>query len=151
MEQVEPAANDLVAWLNVQIDTDERLAREALHPDAVNPGQWTTEHHNSKTHTEPNRCHIAEDKGGNYWSVAHEVFIPNAEHMANWDPARALAEVESKRLILSLWRSPGAPQDAESSDDFALMEAAADTAEAAIRSLAVAFRHRDGWREEWAA
>lgn len=92
--------DDLIAFLRARLDEDEQAAQEALHADAVSPGVWTTEHHNSSTHSEPNRCHIAEDRSGNYWSVAHEVYIPNAEHMACWDPARVLAEVEAKRQIL---------------------------------------------------
>lgn len=148
-------SGDLVTWLQAQFDTDERLAGDALHPDAVNPGQWTTEHHNSKTHAEPNRCHIAEDKGGNYWSVAHEVFIPNAEHMANWDPARALAEVESKRLILRRWeglRAEAAHWEAvRDADCLTAARSAEQAVGTLVRALAVAYRHRDGWRQEWAA
>lgn len=65
-------------------------ATDAYHPDAkYEPGVWMTEHHNSQYHSEPERCHIAEDRRGVYWSVAHEVYIPIAEHMAGLDPATA--------------------------------------------------------------
>jgi len=94
--------SDLVVAIRAAIDEDERIARDALHADAVDPGVWMTEHHNSETHNEPNRCHIAEDRGGHYWSVAHEVFIPNAEHMARHDPARVLHQVAAHREILEL-------------------------------------------------
>jgi hypothetical protein len=92
--------DDLIAWALKQLDDDELLARNALHADAVRPGEWVTEHHHSRYHDEPNRCHIAEDRSGHYWSVAHEVFIPNAEHIARWDPARVLALTAALRGIL---------------------------------------------------
>ncbi len=90
----------LVDFLLARIAEDEAIARCALHLDAVRPCVWQTEHHNSQYHAEPNRCHIAEDSSGHYWSVAHEVFIPNAEHMARHDPARVLLECEAKRRIV---------------------------------------------------
>jgi hypothetical protein len=138
------AVDDLIAFVRAQLDArmaqldeDERVALAALHLDAVKPGAWITEHHNSATHAEPNRCHIAEDKGGHYWSVAHEVFIPNAEHIARWDPARALeevrigrAEVEVKRRILDAvdgrWAGPEV-----------------------VRLLAQPYAGRPGWCEDW--
>jgi len=65
-------------------------AEDAQHPDAKEPGRWMTEHHNSQYHSEPDVCHIAEDRKGHYWTVASEVYIPNAEHMAGLDPFTAL-------------------------------------------------------------
>lgn len=65
-------------------------AEAAYHPDAkYEPGVWLTEHHNSQYNSEPEACHIAEDRRGVYWSVAHSVHIPIAEHMAGLDPATA--------------------------------------------------------------
>jgi hypothetical protein len=65
-------------------------AAEAYHPDAkYEPGRWMTEHHNSQYGNQPDLCHIAEDRKGVYWSVAHKVYIPIAEHMAGLDPFTA--------------------------------------------------------------
>lgn len=65
-------------------------ATDAYHADAkYEPGRWITEHHNSRYHSEPERCHIAEDRRGVYWTVASEVYIPIAEHMAGMDPLTA--------------------------------------------------------------
>jgi hypothetical protein len=101
---------ELSEFLLARIGEDEAVAREALHPDAVSPGAWVTEHHNSEYHSEPNRAHIAEDRSGHYWSVAHEVFIPIAVHIARHAPARVLAECEAKRRIVDLHRAvPVAP------------------------------------------
>jgi hypothetical protein len=127
---------DLPTWLRAQLDEDERVAREALHPDAVNPGSWTTEHHNSETHSEPNRCHIAEDRAGRYWSVAHEVFIPNAEHMARHDPARVLVEVDAKRKII------------DECEVIANLSPDSDTelAKWVLRALALPYADRQEWK-----
>jgi hypothetical protein len=65
-------------------------AEDAQHADANQPGVWMTEHHNSQYHTEPDRAHIAEDRQGLYWTVASEVYIPIAEHMAGMDPRTAI-------------------------------------------------------------
>lgn len=86
-----------------EIERREMLARDALHPDAVRPGEWTTEHHNSEYHSEAGRCHIAEDRSGVYWTVAHEVYIPNAEHMAAADPSWTLHVLASHRAVLRDW------------------------------------------------
>lgn len=90
----------LARFLLERFAEDEAIANDALHPDAVEPGVWITEHHDSEYHDLPNRAHIAEDRHGRYWSVAHEVFIPIAEHMARHDPARVLVECGAKRAIV---------------------------------------------------
>lgn len=135
------AVDERVAFVRRCLDDDERVAREALHADAVQPGVWITEHHNSETHSEPNRCHIAEDRSGHYWSVAHEVFIPNAEHIARWDPARVLDEVEAKRRILD-------DLDGEYLESPSIVDGLSVRV---LLSLAQPFAGREGWREEWSA
>lgn len=93
-----------VERIEAALDEAEKLAHDALHPDAVKPGSWSTENHNSRYHSEPNTCHIAEDRRGNYWTVASEVFIPNAEHIALWDPAMALRQIQHARDVLARHR-----------------------------------------------
>jgi hypothetical protein len=128
--------DELSTFLRACLDDDERVAREALHEDAVRPGEWMTEHHGMDPEA-PMTCHIAEDRAGHYWSVAHKVYIPNAEHIARWDPARVLAEVEAKRRILDL-AAELQEREGRYADDF-------------IRALAQPYAGRPGWREEWAA
>lgn len=140
--------DDLVTWLRAQMIDDERVAREALHSDAVRPGEWVTEHHNSEYHDEPNRCHIAEDSSGHYWTVASEVFIPVAEHMARWDPARALAEIDAKRRILELHGNvDGGEECYTCSDKTGYMAEAVPCS--TVRLLAVPYAERAGYRDEW--
>lgn len=130
--------DDLIGFLQARYAEEERLARDALHPDAVNPGRWTTEHHNSEHHSEPNRCHIAEDKSGNYWTVASEVFIPNAEHMAYHDPERVLADLESKRSLLDFLDAAEAPEGE-----------GRYVAERALLLLALPYAKHPDFRAEW--
>ena len=97
----------LTDFLLARIDEDEAVALNALHPDAKGiPGEWVTEHYGSQYHDEPDRCHIAEDRAGHYWTVAHEVSIPNAEHMARHDPARVLRECQAKRQLIERVGNP---------------------------------------------
>jgi hypothetical protein len=91
--------SEIVAFIKDRLDDDEFVARQALHPDAKEPGVWMAEPHDSDDN-DPDRCHIAEDRKGHYWSVAHEVFIPNAEHIARHDPARVLSEIAAKRGVV---------------------------------------------------
>lgn len=145
--------DELVAFVRAALDEDERVAREALHEDAVRPGEWMTEHHGMGT--EPSTCHIAEDRSGHYWSVAHEVFIPNAEHIARWDPARVLAEVKAKRRILDLHTESDFPYDPDGAGlgDYSWTARCSGCYEDApcltVRLLVQPYDGREGWRAEW--
>lgn len=137
--------DDLITFLRACLDDDERVAREALHDDAVRPGQWTTEHHGMGR--EPNTCHIAEDRSGHYWSVAHDVFIPNAAHIARWDPARVLADIDAKRRIID-------EHSLESNGACRVCTLGWSARPAAypcptVRLLALPYADREGYREEW--
>jgi hypothetical protein len=93
----------LVEFLQARFDERELLAQRALHSDAVEPGQWVIEPYNSEDDVlPPERCHIAEDRHGHYWTVASDVYIPNADHMAANDPAYVLADIAAKRRIIEL-------------------------------------------------
>ena len=95
---------ELVVLLKARLAEDFDVARNAMHEDAsVSPGEWITEHHNSEFNEQPDRCHIAEDRKGVYWTVASEVYIPNAEHMVRHDPARVFREIAAKRVMIADW------------------------------------------------
>ncbi len=104
---------NIMEFLLARLDDDEAIARNALHSDATEPGVWMSEHHDSEFNLEPNHCHIAEDRAGHYWTVASEVFIPIAEHMARHDPARVLRDVAAKRAVIAaLMEIPEVGKDA---------------------------------------
>ncbi|WP_326565092.1 DUF6221 family protein [Amycolatopsis rhabdoformis] len=74
--------DDLIAFLRARLDEDERIAKTA------DPGPWHADGGGiHKGHTTDEVVDYAGD---------------NAEHIARHDPARVLAEVAAKRLIIEL-------------------------------------------------
>lgn len=129
----------LTDFLLARIAEDEAMARDALHADAVTPGSWMTEHHNSEYHAEPDCCHIAEDRHGHYWTVASEVYIPIAEHIARHDPARVLAECGAKRDIIEM------ACNIDDSDD----EYAVSLRDGVLATLALPYVDHPDYDEAW--
>jgi hypothetical protein len=145
--------DDLITFLRQQLDEDERVAR------AADPGPWAVIPCESETaaigHTSgphPMPCVVHRDEYGDGIKVA------DAEHIARWDPARVLAEVEVKRCILDEILRYEAKIDSEwGCCHSAEAIAAGQCPETkpsdipAIRLLAQPYAGRDGWREEWRA
>src|SRR5512139_1516237 len=88
--------DDLIGWLRSQLDRDEELARAAM------PGPWEHDGTDDEVYSAHNGEH--GDQFGNVVAYARggERESPNAWHIANWNPARALREVEAKRRLLGL-------------------------------------------------
>jgi hypothetical protein len=154
--------SDLVAFVRVCLDEDERVAR------AAKPGPWS----HLSPYDEDDGDGDAE--GGVYDSHGNIFVYPegsvtrfDARHIARHDPARVLAEVAAKRAILELhdgehqcrelvtgvyphdwpsaapWGSAGEAWRHASSEHF---EGPCPT----LRLLAQPYAGREGWREEWA-
>lgn len=69
-----------------------------------------------------------------------------ARHIACWDPARVLADIDAKRRILDLWTS------SDTTAEFPNFDGGHATAlEDVLRLLALPYARRDGYREEWTA
>jgi hypothetical protein len=90
---------DLVEWLKAQLDDDERVAREAT------PGPWHLAHEGQDLRLESSvqGAAVAE------WTYVVRPWVPadwddcdtrDPAHIARWDPARVLREVEAKRQIV---------------------------------------------------
>ncbi len=73
--------DDLVAFLAARLDEDEQAAQSAVDELANWGGPWLA---------------IADDIAKRAHFDADEI----GEHIARWDPARVLAEVEAKRRII---------------------------------------------------
>lgn len=109
---------DLVEFLRDRLAEDEQAARAATHPREADIAAYRA---SLPLDMEPLNEETAanwwggtnEDGRGNYWCGvwAGDGLVPilrmddeydrgTAEHIARWDPARVLAEVEAKRAIL---------------------------------------------------
>ncbi len=126
----------LVTWLRQQLDDDERIARAAgaeLAPagDGLRWNGW-----DDGIRTVSNIVFAVAPYSG-YLGEPRE-------HIARWDPARVLAEVEAKRRILDEYTS------AEAAAHFPNWEGGnAEGLEIAVRLLAHPFADRPGFRDEW--
>lgn len=126
--------SDLLAWLRVQLDEDERTAK------AATPGPWTVD---SETYAET--IYGREDEAvvaGGRWGDEASVFneTEDAIHIARQNPARTLVEVESKRRILD-GIADADPHSAYITSTF--------TAWDVLRLLALPYADRNGYRDEW--
>jgi hypothetical protein len=87
--------DDLVAFLRDRYAEEERIAK------AATGGPWSVD---SESYAEsidgPNGVTVV---GGGRWGGEASVFASteDALHIAAWDPARVLAEVEAKRAIVA--------------------------------------------------
>lgn len=82
---------DLLEFLRARLDEDEQTARRA-GASRVAPGRKRHWHADG---------HVIRDPDGHLVTGRQGTEV-HAEHIARWDPARALAEVEAKRVILEL-------------------------------------------------
>ncbi len=143
--------DDLVTWLRAQIDEDERVAR---HAGDVRP-VWVYDREKFRVLTADGQKALVTVDGTplpDQWIVAAgtpaQPFLDvNGAHLARFDPARVLREVEAKRLIVSEW---------EKADEAAAMDASEVSARVAkfafglsLGALAGAYADRPGYREEW--
>ena len=75
-----------------------------------------------------------------------------AGHIARWDPARVLAEIQAKLRILDRyadahWHAPAIPGAA--SPDLQVEETGACRTCITVRLLAQPYAGQPGWRDEW--
>lgn len=142
--------DELVIWLRAALDEDERMAR------AVTQGAWKLWGMDV----------MADPNGTSNYNTA--VFVArthhhagllthNAQHIATWDPARALAEVDAKRRILDYCETMFRNDRIANSHSNLLFDSMRDklkllTIQAAktLRLLALPYADRPGYREEWA-
>jgi hypothetical protein len=124
--------SELTEFLLARIAEDEELARGA-HYDGQ---RWYSEEEFVGRY--PDCC----DCGCEVMMGANRKI--EAAHVANWDPARVLAECAAKRAIVALHR----PDDLESSDRgmYFYAEGAGD----AVKALAAVYKDHPDYQSEWA-
>lgn len=111
-------------WLRSQLDEDEQVALGIGGP------HWEREGLSSVVEAVSKRL------------VVHGDGMPEpsqAVHIARWDPARVLAEVEAKRGLIT---------EVVQLDQSADVDAG-PTAAAIARLLAQPYAGREGWRDDW--
>ena len=147
--------NELVDWLRAQIDEDERLAREAAG-HANGSEVWDLVSFVGGD-LDPGK-HFSLSIGGRALNASSgdapdddtPVVAAELRHMANFDPARVLAEVESRRRILDLYEAMRAGVDAA---DGTLLAGAAKVRLGAygnvLKCLALPYQSHPLYRESW--
>jgi hypothetical protein len=117
--------DDLIVWLHVQLDDDERVAREA------------------------DGFYDDRDLSAELVEEGFDQCV--GDLAARWDPARVLADIAAKRRILGLYE---AALSAHRAGSLSLRnrtqdEAAVDVLGEAVLALAQPYSGRPGWRQEW--
>jgi hypothetical protein len=139
--------DELVAFVRRCLDEDERMAQAAAEL-AETADWWASAEGKVNDANAPGYRNLL---GGEHaWSL-DEI----GEHIARWDPARVLAEVEAKRRILDA----GAPRrEREETGEylhFGNWSSCSDDCAGTVwweilKLLAQPYAGQDGWQEEWA-
>lgn len=141
---------ELVDWLRAQLDEDERIAR------AATPGPWSV---NDESYAEwVIAANGTEVVAGGRWGGEASVFesTEDALHIAAHDPARVLRETDAKRLLMKqifMYEAKidgewGCCHDADAIEAGMCDETSPNGIEA-LRLLALPYKDRPGYREEW--
>ncbi|MFD5617047.1 DUF6221 family protein [Streptomyces yangpuensis] len=115
-------APDVAAFLRARLQDDWNYARDAT----INSGHWTAE-----------RTVVVLDMGA---EIA-DVFLGPADHIARFDPARVMTEVDAKRAIADAY-------DRSRRND-GVAAASHEGLHTAVLLLASVYADRAGYREEW--
>ncbi len=118
----------LVTWLGAQLDDDERVAC-AAHANRWKAGAGQ---HDDEVVIFPDHAPSG---------VAVAFGDRNAQHIARWDPARVLAEVDAKRRILDEAAAYSPELEHGDNGEWAFNRV--------VRLLALPYAGRPGYRDEW--
>jgi hypothetical protein len=151
----------LVAWLRAQYDEDERIATAACGAVPKPSGDtWrrTRSYGSAMVRDEDNEV-VVYDEG--------RPTEEQAEHIARWDPARVLREIEAKRLridyLVGLKHDMG-PESFATYDSCRILAKPGEFGDIEVgycscgldairdrlyRIEALPYAHRPGYREEW--
>ncbi|GED89337.1 DUF6221 family protein [Streptomyces sp. 6-11-2] len=123
--------DDLAEWLRVQLDEDERIAR-ATHPVFL---AWEYDH-----------CVREIRDLGNGNEIASVILPRYGEHMAEWDPERALREIDAKRQLLAIHRRYVDEPDQACLGCAGGIEWVSCPV---VRTVAAVYADRPGYKESW--
>lgn len=137
--------DDLVRWLGVQLDEDERIAR------AADPGPWKSEslgRHDQAAIKPAALTSLIQFDGSRA--------AANGMHVSRHDPARVLREIDATRRIVEIHRVVGF-EDEDMTDLGSGCSECGYSAEygdrggwcETLRLLAAPYADRPGFRKEW--
>ncbi|MFF4848810.1 DUF6221 family protein [Streptomyces sp. NPDC001194] len=133
----------LIHFIQERLDEDERSARAATPGPWVSDEPWLADWVKSGILGHVADCSI----GAGYRAQS----IPDAAHIARYDPARALAEIDTKRRIVQLYTT--ARGWADRAEDIQVSGNNSQVASVAyldvLRLLALPYADHPEFREEW--
>lgn len=121
---------DLAEWLLAQYDVDEKLARNCWGDDQA--GWWHC----------TGDVVVADDDGA---EVCETVMSDEAVHIARWDPAAVVADLNMKRRIIKAWQQAESAADSGEPREWGFAEGL----ERAVQLLALPYAKREGYQESW--
>ncbi|MEV6803151.1 DUF6221 family protein [Streptomyces sp. NPDC051132] len=144
-----PDMDEVVRWLGEQLDADERIARAACWDDQSDV--WTARPPQGR-YAQYERYTVVDYLDDGVVVVTPENADADGvgQHVAEWDPRRALREIDAKRQLLDLH----APGEMEHVDGDVCMTCDLREPEPfypckTLRLLALPYADRPGYREEW--
>lgn len=138
--------DDLAQWLSAQLDEDERVARVASH--VLRDGaHWSLDEWHGR---EQPHSLIAQGTAEQPVALGHFTADPvpteQALHIAAWDPARVLREIDAKRQLLARYEELRAASKREG----LIGDVTEEYQDFLLRLLALPYADKPGYREEWA-
>jgi hypothetical protein len=137
----------LVSWLRAQLDEDEQIARAACWDDQSDV--WTAR---------PPQAHYERYTVVDYLDDGVVAVTPEnadadgvGQHIAEWDPARVLREIDAKRqLVCAYEEAVSAFNDSGPAlTSYDRLTGSVSSLRRAIELLALPYADRPGYREEW--
>lgn len=118
----------LIEWLRAQLDDDERLAL------AASPSPWCVDPNDNEQVLAIDGVEVAA------FALSSNQVRNTAIHIAEFDPARVLAEVKAKRAIVDDCATYVQNDEVAVTDGLALRM---------LCRLAEPYAGREGWQNEW--
>lgn len=140
---------ELVTWVRVQLDEDERVAR------AAKPGPWRYE-------PDPCEDEVYSVHDGEHGDLVGDIVcyvrglkhqVANGVHIARFNPARTLDEIRIKREALGdcVRYASRTPEPPDASGETPWTSPVANFAYRTLCRLAAPYADRPGYRDEWSS
>jgi hypothetical protein len=149
-EVVSVTETGLVEWLREQLDEDERIARAASWTDDANA--WHAEPSPFGARDGGQRWYVEDAMDDGVVSHVDPAASDNegvARHIAEWDPARVLREIDAKRRLVDWHRKTTQAEFSSGAYRTVGCRCYDGWPCTTLRLLALPYADRPGYREEW--